>query len=253
MSGVGREKDYDEILKFVTESGRQNKGIKTLVYKIVDVVTKYVNRSVSFYRDWDSTATESAVHEIQKRLNIKSYPSNYAIAKNSGKRFLSIDVKHANFTALKIMSADVADEHLDISLTWPEFLKHLIPRDERSAKPQLGIVAQTFQIPECIYESKHIRITSLSKCNKLQHVWVKTCLDLLSEFLALEDLDSKFDSSNVYVNSDEFIIELDPTAATAADEQWKQGDEIIRRLRPNTNIFRTTLFEIQSVESLERW
>jgi hypothetical protein len=267
LSMFNQTADYRTLRAFTHESGRDRKGFKTFVFKVCDEMGKHV-RSMRCYRDFDAKAAQTDAEAIQKRTfpHAKRY---FAHPGNAGKKFLSVDICSANFTALKALSRGTAEE-IDMRTMWPAYFRSVVPEDRRSAKPHQGIEAQSFPIPPVVYGLKQMRILCLSKLDKLAAVWCGLNLQNLQAFHKVDaehgwgfanadanaDADADADAAStdaastntntnrVYVNGDEFAVELD---------SWEQGDAILEQLAASLDpaVSRTSMFSLTRVADVD--
>jgi hypothetical protein len=213
-------KDFCNIIDFLNKTKREN--ISSFMFKIKNIVQNHIE-SQSFYKNVTTKKIQSRDFETK----VKSF----YIDSSDQKYFLSIDIKTANFTCLKRLARKEI-----IQEKWSDYLRFLVPNDERSNSKynqESGTAGIIFEIPSCIYESKFFRQFVLGNLVKLKYEWEFLNLELLNKFLELK-LNNK-----VCVGSDELIIEV---------VDYDEADKIVNLLSPDPNIFRITNFQLKKIE-----
>ena len=213
------------------------KDISEFIFKAQKTIATHIKEQ-SYYKNLDTNKLKEEYAILQKET-ICNRVKSYAISDNDGKYFLSIDIETANFTVLKEISNYHEQEYIDIDMTWPDYFKQLVPNDCRSTSKRnvmKGLAGLSFDIPNCLYESKHFRQVILGDLGKLKHLWELKNIKLLNSF-------SKLGLNNpVTVNSDEIIIEV---------MDYMEADKIIELLSIPKG-FRVKKFRLLKIDGFEQ-
>ena len=141
------------------------------------------DNAIDYIKSTDAYNEFNSIDMNQFAVTHKNLP-NKDIFKpsNDGKMFLSIDMKKANFSALRLYG-----DMFKGATTWEEFLS-------------------TFTTNKHIINSKYIRQVILGNCNPKRHItYEKYLMDqLLSKLLTFVNIDDV-----VFFSNDEIIIKLD--------------------------------------------
>lgn len=229
----GKYNDVLSIIDFMNLTKRTD--ITDFMFKVKKTVFAYINSQI-YYSELDIQKVKDEIIELEKVL-IFNKGKSYTISENDGKTFLSLDIESANFTALKEMSQSNPGQ-IDIDMTWPCYLKTLIPNDYRSASRknvEQGLANLSFEIPDCIYTSKFFRQFILGDLTKLKYVWELKNIKMLSTICKL--------NLNNYtcVNSDEIIIMV---------QDYNEANTIIKLLDIPQG-FRVKKFELYKIKDNE--
>jgi hypothetical protein len=203
----------ETVKEFMTASGR------TEIISFLNKLKKLVTEHVSGLAQYTSFDDDKCVTETKRMLS--ELPPNrkksFERLEDCGFHYVSIDMASANFASLCIICG-IQD------LSWPEFLKSIVPSDERgnsSKNKKLGIVGQSTPIPDIFYTSKFVRTFVLSDLKKLSHVWEYETLMLGTHIRDLL-------ANHVFCwKSDEIVIRL-----------GAESDPIVGKVREATKRFR---------------
>ncbi len=221
----GKYEDFMAILDFLNLTCRSN--INHFIFKVKKIIGNHI-KSKEYYQEVDIDDVVSKIKIIKESTEGKyNHVRSYCIGPNEGKRFLSIDIRTANFTVLKKISGGEI-----LETAWSDYFRKLVPNDIRTNRKrniENNVAGIPFDIPSCIYESKFLRQFILGDLKKLRFLWELMNLQLLSKFV---DLGIK---NNVCVNSDEIIIEV---------SDYCEADNIVKLLSPDPNVFRVKKFTL---------
>jgi len=151
----------------------------------------------------------------------------YAHDGNDGLNFISFDIRGANYACLRMLKKEG-----ELPIDWSDFFRLMIPEyDQRSHKEGKPVSSQGYLhvIPECIYQSKYVRLFVLTGLKKLNKYWTSLNWQVVE---AVRKIIS--DQERIYWNTDEVII---------------QGEEsgIIKQLKEHLNNDRLfSLYRIQT-------
>ena len=221
-----KEQELYDILNFLVISQRPN--IHEFMYKLKNKIGKGLQKQKK-YKEVNQEKIEEEIELLNKQL-IYNHMKSYQSIDNEGKYYLSLDIRSANFTVLKQVMGGLIHEN-----SWSEYFKRRFPKDVRSdsrKNQELGIVGQSYDVPQCLYESKYLRQFIIGDLTKLKFLWELENLKLLQKVcdIGINNL--------ICVNSDELIIEV---------KDYDEADKIINELNPINDMFRIKKFRLQKI------
>ena len=121
----GKYEDFMAILDFLNLTCRSN--INHFIFKVKKIIGNHI-KSKEYYQEVDIDDVVSKIKIIKESTEGKyNHVRSYCIGPNEGKRFLSIDIRTANFTVLKKISGG------EILVTaWSDYFRKLVPNDIRT-------------------------------------------------------------------------------------------------------------------------
>lgn len=218
-------KVYDDslaILSFMKACNRDD--INPFLYKLQKLVSKHIEQQ-DFYLKVDISLIQDETNALRKSLQYNKM-KYYAHAGNHGKCFLSLDIRAANFMALKKIGGP------SVSGDWPTYFNSIVPNDTRGS-------GEVTAIPDCIYSSKYLRQFLLGSLTKLKYIWELENLKQLQRLLTSDVYNEK--KNPVYVQSDEIVVLVN---------DYQEADRIIKSLNVDP-IYRIRKFILQNIESLK--
>lgn len=211
-----RHDDYLEMIVFMKKADREN--LNPFLFKIQKIITQYITTQ-PWYINVDIQVLQTETKQLIDSLKYNQI-KYYADDRNDGKSFLSLDIKAANFMALKKIAGDNVKTD-----SWSEFFKSLIPNDTRGT-------GEVTSIPQCIYTSKFIRQFILGEAKKLKYIWQ------LENTRQLHNVCSMNIDNAIYINSDEIVITID---------NFEEGDKILSNMVINKSIYRIRKFTLKKI------
>lgn len=209
-----KNNEFRNVADFMYATGRTNIGPLLNHFK---KVIQAKCEALPGYISWDVSNFDSEINRLKK---LCPHANAYAIKANSGKNFLSFNIRSANFTALKACGLEAT--------SWEAFFRSMFPKDPDSPS----------QMPSIIYQSKFVRMYVLSSLFKLQKWWELQALRLLQSVEVA--LPSVF-QQKLYVTpgSDEVVIDI-------GNARFDQVPDLLS-LIPTPSYFDIQLFQINSL------
>lgn len=218
--------EYLEILSFLKLSGRNN--LTHFMFKVKKVITDEISNK-DYYKNIDTNEFKKEINQIKNSLKYNPMKDCYSDV-NDSKKFISLDIKSANFTSLKLISNGQI-----ILEKWSDYFKYVVPNDIRSDRMSnknnmvSGVITV---IPDCIYESKFMRQFILGDLLKLKFVWELINLKMMKSICDLNIQNS------IYMNSDEIIIQVN---------NYEEADKLISIIPFDSKVYNVKKFTINSL------